>query len=365
MSLSLQKEVDKAEALETLEGMAEKCSPLIFDAHYAGEEVPAPFNSVLITLPAAPDDPLHWDSFADIAHRYIEKGLFILWQLDLGLFRSSHWHIKSNLLTLSVALDYFIDFIWDKFHAQSLGVCLYRGTFDFFHFLSFEEAAHAIAGEEEFSQEQLSFLGNKEATDKNSNDYLPLLWKQKIAMSYLRQLTFKLKSFVPCYLAIDGRCFPSAAALASFLTDPAILDFNLIAAQLPFACRSSILWAEAAPVAVSCLSRTIQAEEKGLEPICWGILFPSTPLSQEQITIYETIFAYLNEKNISFQIIAEELLTISWSQLDYLVVLSATIEPSAKRKLAGFVAASGTVVVVGEGLELSNEIKWESMKALL
>jgi hypothetical protein len=82
-----------------------------------------------------------------------------------------------------------------------------------------------------------------------------------------------------------------------------------------------------------------------------GILLPSVHADEYQFKGYELLMNELDD----FRIIFEPYLTSEWDGLNELYVLSHSITPQARRKLLGFNAAGGTVVTVGESLNLPLE----------
>jgi hypothetical protein len=66
--------------------------------------------------------------------------------------------------------------------------------------------------------------------------------------------------------------------------------------------------------------------------------------------------AHLTQAQTPFRIVPEYYLINQWDGLDSLIVLSSTINAQAKRKLQGFCAAGGTILTLGELLDLPHEI---------
>ncbi|HSW73313.1 MAG TPA: hypothetical protein VLG44_07925 [Chlamydiales bacterium] len=97
--------------------------PMIFE-----EEVlpPKGFNSVLIRLPAGIHEDLLWDEKLSFAEELMEKGYYILWELDFNWDKISFTD-KQASLSLKIACDEFSR-IYPRFEKASIGMVLYQGT---------------------------------------------------------------------------------------------------------------------------------------------------------------------------------------------------------------------------------------------
>lgn len=64
---------------------------------------------------------------------HIARGEKILWELDLGLFTGlvHPFGNESEARAMLVAIDHFLKSLWSEFEPYTVGLCLYRGSFDF------------------------------------------------------------------------------------------------------------------------------------------------------------------------------------------------------------------------------------------
>ena len=92
-----------------------------------------------------------------------------------------------------------------------------------------------------------------------------------------------------------------------------------------------------------------------------GIALPLRSKVAQDTTI-DICLETLQLNAIPYRLITEMYLTEEWDELDHLIVFSSFLSPQGLRKVKGFEAAGGTIVVVGEKLGGEREI---SMKDFL
>src|ERR1700722_10980696 len=96
-----------------------------------GEYDPATDNAVLIKLSASLGAELNWDEEKARAQQFVQKGALLFWQIDLGL-ESNSLSLKdpAHFFSYGIALEQFSQEIWPAFQEHTLGISLYRGTYD-------------------------------------------------------------------------------------------------------------------------------------------------------------------------------------------------------------------------------------------
>lgn len=88
-----------------------------------------------------------------------------------------------------------------------------------------------------------------------------------------------------------------------------------------------------------------------------GVVLPQDSFCTEEVL--DALDKILEQMHEPFRVVPEALLNEQWEDLDTLVVMSCALSPQGKRKLQGFCAAGGEVVVVGDLIGLSEERLWE------
>lgn len=347
---------------------------LIFDANNFTENIPVGFNVVRIPIDGKLKADLNWDLAHQAALRYIEKGLKIFWEIDLGLFENLTHPLanQAQFLSLCLSLEHFRDTLWKQFKSQTVGICLYRGKGDFS--LSYPWDKDQISNLQGWLQDlftDCSALTNEtgivfEAFNKATPSRLntcPIgkrllsLFCCKAAGEYLELLGARLTDAIRCFILLD-------------ITE---IDDPLLAAQLvnkeryPRFCvgvkgKSSFLGAElnweGEPLNTGVFSRQLKRGENKKNPSL-AICLPSR--DQYLVSGSEEINNIINifeKHSIHYRMIQENRLTIEWDGLDFLFVSSKNVSPQGIRKLQGFCAAGGIVIGIDKPMGLPEEISF-------
>lgn len=302
---------------------------------------------VKISLDGGVKSFLDWSQAKASATRHVEKGEKILWSIDLGLFRDlvhpfSH---QSQFLSLSLSLEHFKTDIWPLFQEHSLGLLIYQGPADYQKHFPWDETQHTNFKEwlkEAFKHaEALSEEVNIPLNDFADSTPLRLqgtsegrrllsLFCRDACVEYLLLLAANIPDEIPLFVELDTTG----------------IDDLVLAAQLTSAEKYEHLQMLDSPTDVYSI------------PI--GICLPPSSFVACQATHgLVDVFNFLANNHIRYRVIPEDNLITEWDGLDSLIVCSNFLGPQGFRKLQGFCAAGGQVVLVGKELGLPEEITFK------
>lgn len=246
---------------------------------------PVGFNVACVRLEASARSRLDWNKEIIHAEALIEKGYFILWDLEFELSEDS-LEDETLFLSLKLSLDHFCNTIWKQFGENSFGVALFRGALT---------------------------LQNRDAI-----------------LGYLKTLAAFLPEEASCFLFLDTSYVKDAVTYFQLTSQVAFPPFHLIvkgefATRYPYAFPAFGWDHEMSP-----FSHPIRIKQA----IC---------LSEK---VEKRAFQALIEQlgTTPFRVIPEEILTYEWDGIDVLFVLPGGISKRGQRKLDGFVAAGGRVI---------------------
>lgn len=312
---------------------------------YEGSESGA-HDAVTIHLDGKVQSDLNWKGAREQAEKARERGLKVLWALDLGLFESLQQPLtnQGQFLTLTLSLEHFRDSLWQEFKDCTLGVSLFRGDADFRKGFSWD--SHQ---EENF----MTWLQENCSIDASGWDEIeerePLirLFCRDVSVEYLNLLAGRLPDNLPLFLFLDLSSFEGSRQEELHYMNPERFERFRLAlknAHLPF---EALKWAETTERLTS--DDLIQV----------GICVP--PMSFNRATHYEGFeqaLIELEKAKLPYKLIPEHALTANWDGLDYLLYSPTGLSPQGKRKLQGFCAAGGTVISTGRLLGFSQELSF-------
>ena len=131
----------------------------VYDSIGCSDElVPEGYPIVKLTLDGTLKSDLDWSEQKEAAWQYIEQGLRLFWEVDLGIVsRLTHsLSNESQRMSLQLSLEHFLKTMWSEFSEHSEGVSLYRGSYDFSKGMIWDEAL-----KENFKEWALTFFPNK------------------------------------------------------------------------------------------------------------------------------------------------------------------------------------------------------------
>jgi hypothetical protein len=273
-----------------------------------------------ISLPAGTQASLEWHEELLIAEEYSSQGFGLLWDLQLGLFSQLQSPLSNEMQikTLQLAIDQFSNNVWNKFEHSTVGVILYRGPIDLTSTFESEPAQQV-----DF-ENWLELMGVPSQEQREERPYYSH-YCLDLAAEYLHRLAAHLPTATQSYIIVEIAPWLSA------------LDEALMLSQERFG--------QIIPLAVGTKHPSMQLQA----PV--GICLP--PLAETfhpRTKALEQLFQDLQQKNTPYRLIPEESITALWHGLDTLILPSAHISHTTKRKLQGFAAAGGTSIIHGEDL---------------
>ncbi len=246
---------------------------------------PLPNSLALMKLDATPSSELKWEIDPPPENT--------LWELEFGPLS------PRTLPSFKIAVELFVESVWQHYQEQTLGVILYRGALPPYEIEILADMLH-----------QLGAL---------LPDELPpfALFDLEAEGSYYGQL-FSKELFSHIHLGF--RSGPFGALRWGKKLTPLHHDAKL------------------------------------------GLVLPLRSMVVQDDRI-DSCLSDLRKRNIPYRLIAEMQLTEEWDELDDLIVFSSLLSKQGFRKVQGFIAAGGRVVVVGEGLALEREIGYREFGA--
>lgn len=300
--------------------------PIIYEGSI--DKVPERFNAIVIQLDGRMRADLAWNEAKQVAFEAIQKGLFILWEIDLGILSQLPFPLdhQSQYAALRLSLEHFRDAIWKEYHEHSLGVSLYKGTGDF--------SAHF--------QWNDSYVENLKEWEKERSSEIDVLsiFCREVVVEYIALLSSCLPDTILKYLEIE---IPEGSDLlweAQVFDPEAFEQFNLIIknGSLPL---QGIGWGKSLPWGYC---GSVLPLFNGREEEKVGLCLPAQNKYNIQVCYeLEKILKGLMSSKVSFRLISEDHLTTEWDGLDEIIYIEKGLSGQGRRKLQGFTAAGGTV----------------------
>ena len=317
---------------------------------------------------------LDWQLARQAALKAIDKGQSIFWQIDLGLFKHLNFPLTHQVqyLSLGVSLEHFCHTLGKEFVEHSIGLSIYNGSADFSTAFSWdEEQVHNwrlwlrkfFTNEAQAQAEigvQWSSFEQAQVTDcyRSAEGHQVLrFFCRDVAVEYMSLITNKLPAAIDPYLLLDLNGMPLDELSMIRLMHPQFFERLHVSLQgttlpLPYKTWKSLntdeLLLEPAPI------------KRGIVGVCLPN-FEHLLLSQWQ-DLREPLQVF-SEKTIAYRLIAEEDLTSSWDELDFLLYVPQALSIQGKRKLLGFCAAGGTVISANEITgKFPYEVSWQEWK---
>jgi len=353
---------------------------VIFDATGPRDDIPIGFNAVRIPIDGTLQADLNWKDAHQAAEHYINKGLKIFWEIDLGLFH----HLKHPLnnqtqfLSLSLSLEHFRDTLWKQFRSETAGLCLYRGNADFS--IGYRWDKDQLTNLQGWLQDEygdISTLNRKmETTACQFEELNPSmlnfssigkravsLFCRDAAGEYLELLGQRLPDTLKCFILLDATDV-SDSLLAAQLTIKERFSRFSVGIKGAQCLDAELAW-ERPPGRVEYFGRENSSENDHERPNL-GVCLPAMNRChfEDVVELHQAVKVF-EEKGIRFRFIPESQLTMEWDGLDYLFVDSTKMNLDCKRKLRGFCAAGGIVINVGPVLaEVPQEISFNDWQKL-
>lgn len=319
--------------------------------------LPPEFNTVTVYLNARMESDLDWKDARLEAQQAVEKGYYLLWKMDFGLFDALKQPLtqQGQFLAFTLALEHFRDFLWPEFSSKTMGLSLFCGNADFSVNFPWDPQQEESLAEwlREHQLFELASLPLSALQNHPGRQRLLSLFCRDVAMEYLSLLAARLPDFIPLYLLLNASSFAKDLTTQIQLLHPERFDrFHLIlkGTTLPFEVMG---WD--VPTAWGYLGETSTTLPPESLPSI-GICLPPLDCIQDfHYQGFEEVIAILEEKGLPFKLLAENQLTLHWTGLDFLFYFSSGLSVQGRRKLQGFCAAGGIPVAVQEGIGLPEE----------
>ncbi len=298
---------------------------------YEGEgQVPLGFNAVLLRLPAGLYDDLDWEKEVHIAEELVQKGYYLLWQLDFGL-AAIDLTDGPSFLNLKIAVVEFQK-VFARFEKNSLGLLLYSGPLDI--------SANFIWSEKQKEHLQKLF----EESSPCDEDQLRRLFCLDSLLNYFSLLAPHISDSLPLFLAFDPVGLSQYEMLE--LLHKERFEHFLLAIKSENLLIPAFSWQKGnSPFGYIGKDAFIPRQER-----CLGLIFT------EEKKAMENILQKLKGKPL--KILYENFATESWDNLDVLIFAQNSSSNRIKRVLRGFQAAGGTIVCTPE-LEIEGALSLE------
>lgn len=324
-------------------------------------------NAVVIKLSAKISDDLLWEEQRLQALEIIKNDKLILWELDFGFsdktLETTH---SAEFYSYGIALEEFSQNIWPEFKDKSLGVILYRGDCQFierFHWTEdhrtyffetiHEESLHASL-QKKIESSDLSWH-EALCSDVHFHFYAATMFAQ-----YLQRLASYLPDDTLVFSLFDVSGASSTARLALLLSKERF-GHILLGLKNAKVALGHLNWEDGL-----CLGGWIgrgSAYFSTMSEVRIGICLPEEHMFTEQVEgMLNNIFDELIVRQIPCRVIPEAMLTEAWDGIDYILVISSAVSYQGKRRLQGFCAAGGTVVLTGFSLDLACEMAYADFR---
>lgn len=314
--------------------------PKIFDAR-SGDIPPEGFNAVLLCIDGTEHSNLDWKDAISLARNYVQQGLRLFWQIDLGLFSRLRAPLsdRTQYLALGLALRHFGDHIWKEFQTHTLGLSLYRGPLDFSKSLTWNSE-----NETNFQE----WLKTGQGVNREEERHLLTLYSRDAALDYLELLMQHLPSDLTVCVITDSADIQDPLLLAQLLTKERFDKFHR------FINASS-------DIGFGFLGEELHSSMR-IEEVNLGICLPTiAQCDRFNMQRLRKAMQQIMDYGLPFRIVPEMTLTNEWNGLEQLVVLTDSVSVQGLRKLRGFCAAGGTVVTLGEPIGLPQEIPFSEL----
>ncbi len=308
-------------------------------------------NTRAITLDAKLNSDLDWSS--EIAQAE-STGLDLFWEFD---FDQIHLADPVMLQSQRLCLEHFNRQIWDKFQERTIGVCL--GKIE-------EDLADSHLWDLELFEELLNSLSSAAIKDLFVKEHtLEAFQASNYARHHLRVfLLSKITEYWQYLLAtlpeeINAFClldFPNSENLgeiAQLTSRERFTHLHLAVKNAPS--MPGLNWKSG-----RALSGAIDQTDFAIRQPKVGLCIPpDCYCSRLILDRLAAAMHILDARGIDYRLISEFYLNEEWLDLQQIIVISTAVSTMGKRKLQGFCASSGQVVLLGESLNLIDEIDWE------
>ncbi|MCH1429776.1 MAG: hypothetical protein GWP59_00045 [Chlamydiales bacterium] len=356
MSLETIEDLSLSSDYESFLFKGKEFTPLVVDYPVWDGNLDA-VNVVKIKLDLSLSSDLNFNTQIEQAKQAEEKGLFLWWELDLGLFDrlTAPLDQEAQFLSLEIACKHFNEKVLEPFSASTFALSLFKGRVLDYQSIRYsdhlqkqwqlwlssrfesieklnEQFSRAFKDFDELSLDSLQHI--------EAGIFERKLFYQDVAVNYMYML---LPSFPANILTFVLQDFSSQSSLEeqlAFSLPDTFEFFDLAAQNAPKLNKvlKTMLWD-------SCTkTRYDQLFFKKVVNKSRGILLPEKQrFSFATLGSLSDLFSKLEAKDLPFRVISEKFLIEQWEGLDELWVINDSLNPKLQRKLMGFEAAGGEV----------------------
>lgn len=313
-------------------------------------------NTLTIELDGKTNASLDWKESLIKADNAIEKGSYIFWKLNLGLFSELNFSIfnQTQLSTLILAIEHFKKAVWEKYYNHTIGICLYQGEMDL-TFLFDKDPAF----EKQFQIWKQDYSSISDESLSTLSQEMKMQFSCDLCVDYLDLLSHHLPDEIESFVLFDTKKINNLVMQARILSSER-------SDRLKYIVKNGLLPAEHLSWDHNQVSFGYYG--KGTEhhldnKASLGICLPEISKADEtdNQTLNE-ILLLLIDNNYCFRILPEANLTAEWDGLDTLIVTGRNMTTFGVRKLQGFSAAGGEIISVNEIPNLPYQINYADWK---
>ena len=286
-------------------------------------------NVHTITVDCSVASDLKWEAEEKKVKKILKTKKYLFWDLDFG------WHhlqiqgpfqmILSSFLT---AVETFLAKLYHPYQKETFGVNFYRGSLCFPLPLNQEDLSDWIK----------MFPSLPEAR---------AFYEMNLLSECLHALAAILPHDLLSFAFFDKISF-SIALLVHLLSKEIFPHLLIITCKKNFP-LSSLFW-----------ENGFFRKHSRKEPAKVGLVIPLMQnICSHGIEQIKIVIEVLRKKKIEYRLISEAYLNESWDQLDDLILLSDLLSSQGERKVRGFIAAGGRLIVKGTSLNTRKELSWE------
>lgn len=270
----------------------------------------------------------------------------ILWNLDLKLFDRLQKPLSDNEQFAEIEKQ-LLDFCAsiEEYQENTLGVLLFSGSLkDVLNFTW-----------DSLQNDNFKVWRNQVDPDQIlSDDYLINHYACKVLNDFLEILTSGVPQRLEWFVQLDATSIYDEVEFYQ-LANPARFEQVHVFWRCPTQeTIANLVWEIGIPLQGYHAKQKLDLAMQESITTAW-CLPPSSIIDLSELHHQKEVLEKLEKAGIKHRPIPEEKIALNWQGLDTIIVISHQITPQGKRQLAGFCAAGGSVVTVGELLGLPNE----------
>jgi hypothetical protein len=330
------------------------------------------FNAGIVDLDAGMHSSLDWSDAEAKAEALLNMGLQIIWKLDLHLFKEDILSLKhpGKFNSLQFSINHFVERLYKKYSRNTVGMILFQGSLElnqtFFKILDAEDEIRKRLSEQYLEDCQKLRIDPKHSSLSDLNETLKgqqILYSISFDLFFHFMETLSLPTYdlVKSMLLFDLTPYPVSLQLS--IVHAERWDKLLLVPKGGTISHEFPIWegSQASPFGFfSQTQRDIRIQSDEIANIRTGVCLPLlAKMHVGYLDEMEALIQRFDKKVIPYRLVHEAELTSLWDGLDDLFVLGDSITTEGLRKLKGFQAAGGRVVVIGKALNLPSAITLE------